>query len=74
MVVTSVSLYNDKVCDNQTFGGRNVEDKDKMALKIVSIEETDELPTIAKLTVRVPDASDVDKHFTKLKHTISVQS
>jgi hypothetical protein len=64
--VTSVTLYNDKVCDNETFGGRNVEDKDKMALEIVSIEETDELPTTAKLTVRVPDASDVDKHLTKL--------
>jgi hypothetical protein len=64
--VTSVTLYNDKVCDNESFGGRNVEDKDKMALEIVSIEETDELPTTAKLTVRVPDASDVDKHLTKL--------
>ena len=37
-----------------------------MALEIVSIEESDELPRTAKLTVRVPDASDVDKHFTKL--------
>ena len=68
--VTSVTLYNDKVCDNETFGGRNVEDKDKMAFEIVSIEETDELPRTAKLTVRVPDASDVDKHLTKLNVTI----
>ena len=37
-----------------------------MAFEIVSIEEGDELPRTAKLTVRVPDASDVDKHFTKL--------
>ena len=37
-----------------------------MAFEIVSIEEGDELPGTAKLTVRVPDASDVDKHLTKL--------
>jgi hypothetical protein len=63
---TSVTLYNDKVCDYETFRGINVKDTDKMALEIVSIEQTDERPRIAKLTVRVPDASDVDKHFTKL--------
>jgi hypothetical protein len=34
-------------------------------LEIVSIEQTDESP-IVKVTVRVPDASDVDKHLTKL--------
>jgi hypothetical protein len=63
---TSVTLYNDKVSDCETFIGSRVADKDKMALEIVSIEQTDERPKIAKLTVRVPDASDVDKHFTKL--------
>ena len=63
---TSVTLYNDKVCDYETFRGINVKDTDKMALEIVSIEETDELPRTAKLTVRVHDASDVDKHLTKL--------
>jgi hypothetical protein len=62
---TSVTLYNDKVSDCETFNGGNVKDTDKMALEIVSIEQTDESP-IVKLTVRVPDASDVDKHFTKL--------
>lgn len=30
------------------------------------MEEGDELPGTTKLTVRVPDASEVDKHFTKL--------
>jgi hypothetical protein len=62
---TSVTLYNDKVCDYETFSEINVKDTDKMALKIVSIEQTDESP-IVKVTVRVPDASDVDKHLTKL--------
>ena len=62
---TSVTLYNDKVCDYETFSGINVKDTDKMALKIVSIEQTDESP-IVKVTVQVPDASDVDKHLTKL--------
>jgi hypothetical protein len=62
---TSVTLYNHKVSDCETFRGINVKDTDKMALEIVSIEQTDESP-IVKVTVRVPDASDVDKHFTKL--------
>jgi hypothetical protein len=62
---TSVTLYNDKVCDYETFSGINVKDTDKMALEIVSIEQTDESP-IVKVTVRVPDASDVDNHLTKL--------
>jgi hypothetical protein len=62
---TSVTLYNDKVCDYETFRGINVKATDKMALEIVSIEQTDESP-IVKVTVRVPDASDVDKHLTKL--------
>ncbi len=62
---TSVTLYNHKVSDCQILLG-HVQDKDKMALKIVSIEQTDERPRSAKLTVQVPDASDVGKHFTKL--------
>src|SRR5918994_6021646 len=62
---THVTLYNDKVSDCETFRGINVKDTDKMALEIVSIEQTDESP-IVKVTVRVPDASDVDKHLTKL--------
>jgi hypothetical protein len=63
---TDVTLYNHKVsdCDILIFG--RVNDADKMDFEIVSIEQTDESP-IVKLTVQVPDASDVvDKHFTKL--------
>ena len=64
---TRVTLYNHKVTDCETFLGQYyVEDRDKMAFEIVSMEEGDELPGTTKLTVRVPDASDVDKHFTKL--------
>lgn len=63
---TDVTLYNDKVSDCETFIPGNVKDKYKVDLEIVSIEQTSERPMIAKLTVRVPDASDVDKHFTKL--------
>jgi hypothetical protein len=64
---TRVTLYNHKVTDCETFLGHiYVEDRDKMAFEIVSIEEGDELPGTTKLTVRVPDASDVDEHFTKL--------
>ena len=37
-----------------------------MAFQIISIEEGDEVPNTTKLTVRVPDASDMDEDFTKL--------
>lgn len=37
-----------------------------MAFAIVSMKEGDDLPGTTKLTVRVPDASEVDKHFTEL--------
>ena len=63
---TSVTLYNDKVTDCETFIKQYVEATDKMEFEIVSIEEGDELPGTAKLTVRVPDASEVVKDFTKL--------
>ena len=63
---TRVTLYNHKVTDCETFLGQYVEDRDKMAFEIVSMEEGDELPRTTKLTVRVPDASEVDEHFTKL--------
>ena len=64
---TGVTLYNHKVTDCETLLGHiYVEDRDKMAFEIVSMEEGDELPGTTKLTVRVPDASEVDKHFTKL--------
>jgi hypothetical protein len=62
---TDVTLYKDKASHCEPLLG-HVKDTDKMGLEIVSIEQTDERPMIAKLTVRVPDASDVDKHFTKL--------
>ena len=62
----NVFLYNDKVSDCQILLG-HVQDKDKMPLKTVSIELSDEFPSIVKQTVQVPDASDVvGKHFTKL--------
>jgi hypothetical protein len=63
---TSVTLYDDEVTDCETFQGIYVEDIDKLALEIISIEETDEVPSTAKLTVRVPDASEVDERLTKL--------
>lgn len=64
---TRVTLYNHKVTDCETLLGHiYVEDRDKMAFEIVSMEEGDELPGTTKLTVRVPDASEVDKQFTKL--------
>jgi hypothetical protein len=62
----SVSLYNHKVSDCEPLLG-HVKDTDKMDLEIISIEQTDERPRVAKLTVQVPEASDVDKHFTKLR-------
>jgi hypothetical protein len=59
-----VTLYNHEVSDCQILSG-HVQDKDKMALKIISIEQNYE-SKIVKLTVQVPDASEIDKHFTKL--------
>jgi len=62
----NVFLYNDKVSDCQILLGQ-VQDKDKIGLKTVSVEISDDFPSIAKQTVQVPDASDiVGKHFTKL--------
>jgi Ca2+-binding RTX toxin-like protein len=63
---TRVTLFNDKVTDCETFRGEYVEATDRMAFEIISIEETGELPRTAKLTVRVPDASEVVEDFTKL--------
>ena len=62
----NVFLYNDKVSDCQILLGQ-VQDKDKIPLKTISVELSDDFPSIAKQTVQVPDASDVvGKHFTKL--------
>ena len=63
---THVTLYNDKVSDCEILLFGHVRDEDKVNFEIVSIEQTDERPRIAKLTVQVPDATDIDKHFTKL--------
>ena len=64
---TRVTLYNNNVTDCETLLGHIYEeDRDKMDFEIVSMEEGDELPNTTKLTVRVPDASEVDKHLTKL--------
>jgi hypothetical protein len=63
---THVTLYNDKVSDCQILLG-HVKDTDKMALEIISIEQSDGNPRIAKITVLVPDASDVvGEDFTRL--------
>jgi hypothetical protein len=63
----AIIVFNHKVSDCQILTRSGfVNGDDKMALQIVSIEQT--LGSrIAKLTVQVPDASDVDKHFTKLR-------
>ena len=71
---TSVTLYNHKVSDCDIFRFGHVKDTDKMNFKILSIEQTDESP-IVKLTVQVPDASEIiDKHFTKLLVTFPFSS
>jgi hypothetical protein len=60
-----VFLYKHKVSDCQILLG-HVQDKDKMDLRIVSVEQNVHTQN-AKITVQVPDASDVvGKHFTKL--------
>jgi hypothetical protein len=60
-----VFLYKHNVSDCQILLG-HVQDKDKMDLKIVSVEQNVQTEN-AKITVQVPDASDVvGKHFTKL--------
>jgi hypothetical protein len=62
----SITLYNHKVSDCQILLGP-VKDEDKVNLQIVSSEQTDgRSPIVVKLTVQVPDASEIDKHFTKL--------
>jgi hypothetical protein len=63
-----VFLYDHKVSDCQILLG-DVQDKDKIDLKIVSIEKTLDSPGFNEfaVTVQVPDAGEVvGKHFTKL--------
>jgi hypothetical protein len=62
-----VTLYDHNVSDCHILLDRyadgRVPDKDKMVLKIISIEQNFE---IAKVTVQVPAASEVGNQFTKL--------
>ena len=60
-----VFLYKHEVSDCQILLG-HVQDKDKMDLKIVSVEQNTSTQN-AKITVQVPEANDVvGEHFTKL--------
>jgi hypothetical protein len=62
-----VTLYNHKVSDCQILLDRagHVQDQDKIILKIISREQDFE-SGITKVTVQVPDASEVGNKFTKL--------
>jgi hypothetical protein len=64
-----VTLYNHKVSDCQILLDRytntRIPDKDKIVLKFISIERDDK-SGINKVTVQVPDASEVGNKFTKL--------
>jgi hypothetical protein len=67
-----VTLYNHKVSDCQILLDRyqntRIQDKDKIALKIVSVEQTRDTPSFNEfaVTLQVPDASEVGNKFTKL--------
>jgi hypothetical protein len=64
-----VTLYNHKVSDCQIlldrYANTRIQDKDKIVLKIISREE-DSKSEITKVTVQLPDASEVGNKFTKL--------
>jgi hypothetical protein len=64
-----VTLYNHKVSDCQIlldrYADTRIQDKDKIALKIISREQ-DTKSQITRVTVQVPDASEVGNKFTKL--------
>jgi hypothetical protein len=62
---TYVTLYNDKVSDCDIIGFGHIEAQDMVNLKIIGYEQ-DSGSKIVKLTVQVPDATGIDKHFTKL--------
>jgi hypothetical protein len=61
---TRVTLYNNKISDCQILLG-HTKTKDKVDFEFISAQPIDELGTV-QLTVRVPDASDIGKDFTKL--------
>jgi hypothetical protein len=64
-----VTLYNHKVSDCQIlldrYANTRIQDKDKIVLEIIS-RERDSKSQITKVTVQVPDASEVGNKFTKL--------
>jgi hypothetical protein len=57
------ALYNNKVSDCQILLG-HIKDKDKIDLGLVDVQQIDDFTF--QLTFRVPNATDVDKGFTKL--------
>ena len=57
------ALYNNKVSDCAILLG-HIKDKDKIDLEFVDVQQIDDFTF--QLTFRVPDATDVDKGFTKL--------
>ena len=61
---THVTLYDNKVSDCDILLG-HIKDKDKVDFEFVGAQQIDEFGTF-QLTVRVPDASDIDKDFTRL--------
>jgi hypothetical protein len=57
------ALYNNKVSDCAILLG-HIKDKDKIDLELVDVQQIDDFTF--QLTFRVPNATDVDKGFTKL--------
>jgi hypothetical protein len=60
---THVTLYNNKVSDCQILLA-HTKPKDKVDFEFLGVQQIDEFTV--QLTVRVPDASDIGKHFTTL--------
>jgi hypothetical protein len=60
---THVTLYDNKVSDCKILLGL-AKEKDKIDFEFVDVQQIDEFTV--QLTVRVPDATDIDKDFTKL--------
>ena len=60
---THVTLYDNKVSDCKVLLGL-AKEKDKIDFEFVDVQQIDEFTV--QLTVRVPDATDIDKDFTKL--------
>jgi hypothetical protein len=60
---THVTLYDNKVSDCKILLGL-AKEKDKIDFEFVDVQQIDEFTV--QLTVRVPDATDIDKDFTNL--------